>query len=181
MLPAFDRIGNLPSGIHFAEWGEFVLRYSGTARRRGVIKNERQYRITKAQAARFEAALREVSARNAASNAISILDRAQENALRSQWAELQSELTDYEDLKSGTVKTFRAQTFDEIPTALIRARIATGMSQRDLAIKLGIKEQQVQRYEATEYAAASFDRIRSIIRVLGINVREEISLGGRNV
>ena len=42
MLPTFDRIGNLPPGIHFAEWGEFVLRYSGTARRRRLLVGLRQ-------------------------------------------------------------------------------------------------------------------------------------------
>ncbi len=32
---------------------------------------------------------------------------------------------------------------------LVQARIASGMSQTDLAERLGMKPQQVQRYEAT--------------------------------
>ncbi len=73
-----------------------------------MIKNERQYRSTKAQAARFEKALREVSARNAASASPSILDRAQENALRSQLADLQAEVSDYEALRLGAITTSQA-------------------------------------------------------------------------
>ncbi len=33
MLPPFDSSGNLPSGIHLAEWSEFVARYGTTPRR----------------------------------------------------------------------------------------------------------------------------------------------------
>ena len=143
-----------------------------------MIKNERQYRITRAQVTRFENAIVELASRQTATT--SILDRAQVDALRSQLADLQNELVEYEALKSGKVTTFVADSFDALPSALIRARIATGMSQKDLAAKLGVKEQQVQKYEATDYASASFDRLRSIIRVLGVQVREEISIIGRH-
>ena len=33
-----------------------------------------------------------------------------------------------------------------LPIELIRARIAKGLTQKDLARKLGLKEQQIQRY-----------------------------------
>jgi ribosome-binding protein aMBF1 (putative translation factor) len=144
-----------------------------------MIKNERQLRITKAQVARFESALRELVARNAAMGRPSVLDVAQENALRSQLEDLQAEVSEYEALKAGKVTTFRADTFGDLPAALIRARIAAGMTQKELAARLGVKEQQVQRYEATDYASASFDRIALIVRVLGVTVREEISLTGQ--
>jgi ribosome-binding protein aMBF1 (putative translation factor) len=142
-----------------------------------MIKNERQYRITKSQIARFKSALADVAARNASSRqAATLLEIAQEDALRSQLSDLLAEVAEYEALRSGKVRRFQAETIDEIPAALIRARIATGMSQRDLAAKLGLKEQQVQRYEATAYASASFDRLRAIVNVLGVKVREDFSL-----
>ena len=50
---------------------------------------------------------------------------------------------------------------------LIRARIAQGLSQKSLAGRLGLKEQQIQRYEASEYASASLARIRSVAEVWG--------------
>ena len=144
-----------------------------------MIKNERQYRITKAQAVRFEQTLRETSKRNAAIAPPSVLDRAQEEALASQLADLRTEVSEYEALRSGQVTSFQADTFGELPAALIKARIATGMSQKDLAAQLGVKEQQVQKYEATDYASASFKRLSAIICVLGVKVREEISLTER--
>ena len=55
----------------------------------------------------------------------------------------------------------------ELPTVLIKARIAQGLSQKDLAERLGLQEQQIQRYEATEYASASLTRIKEVVSALG--------------
>ncbi|MBM4258372.1 MAG: helix-turn-helix transcriptional regulator [Deltaproteobacteria bacterium] len=41
-------------------------------------------------------------------------------------------------------------SLEELPKTLIQARIAGGLSQEDLATTLGLKPQQIQRYEATE-------------------------------
>jgi HTH-type transcriptional regulator / antitoxin HipB len=34
------------------------------------------------------------------------------------------------------------------------------MTQKDLAEKIGVQEQQIQRYEANHYGSDSFDRLR---------------------
>ena len=59
----------------------------------------------------------------------------------------------------------RLSAVGEIPRMLIKARIAKGLSQKELAERLGLKEQQIQRYEATEYATASLARIREVAAV----------------
>ena len=66
--------------------------------------------------------------------------------------------------------------FDELPQALVRRKIAMGLSQKDLADRLGMKEQQLQRYEATDYQSASMARLREIVDALGVSVREEVFL-----
>ena len=55
----------------------------------------------------------------------------------------------------------------ELPSVLIKARIAQGLSQKDLAERLGLQEQQIQRYEATDYASASLTRIKEVVSALG--------------
>jgi len=50
------------------------------------------------------------------------------------------------------------------------------LSQKDLAERLGLKEQQVQNYEATEYTSASMARVRAVIEALGVTVKEEVAL-----
>jgi len=46
------------------------------------------------------------------------------------------------------------------------ARIAAGLTQGALAEQLGLKRQQVQRYEASEYATASLATIRQIAQTI---------------
>jgi ribosome-binding protein aMBF1 (putative translation factor) len=104
------------------------------------------------------------------------LQRAQEDALRSQIADLREQLAEYETLRARKRKVLALESFEEFPRALVKARIAAGISQKELAKRLGLKEQQIQRYEATEYASASLTRVTAVIRALGLTVREEIVL-----
>ena len=143
-----------------------------------VIKNERQYRITKTQAGKFEKAIREMENAPPKNGVPSKLRQAQVDALRSQWTELQEQIKEYELLRSGKRRLLQLDSFADLPRALIQARIASGMSQEDLAERLGIKPQQVQRYEATDYLGASLSRVSEVVRVLGIQVQEHVFLPG---
>lgn len=89
-------------------------------------------------------------------------------------ADLRTELQEYESLKPGGRKIPELRSFQDLPNALIQARIASGMSQEDLARKLGLKPQQIQRYEATDYMAASLARVSEVVKALGIQLREEM-------
>jgi ribosome-binding protein aMBF1 (putative translation factor) len=131
-----------------------------------MIANERQYRITKAQAARFEAALAERDHRPAEPGEHPRLRRVELDALRGQLDDLRAQLADYDALRAGRVPAPDLADYEDLPRALIRARIAAGLTQGDLAERLGIAEQQVQRYEATEYTQASFARLREVMTAL---------------
>ena len=54
--------------------------------------------------------------------------------------------------KSGEIDVEPLLAVGRIADALISARIARGMTQRQLASLVGLKEQQIQRYEARDYA-----------------------------
>ena len=108
-----------------------------------MIKNERQYRITKAQAEKFLRALRKI--RDDTDDRYAPhprLRQLQEEALRSQLGDLEEELREYEDLKEGRFAFEKLKGISELPKLLIRARIASGLTQRDLAGRLELKEQQ---------------------------------------
>ncbi len=137
-----------------------------------MIKNERQYRITKAQADKFAEAISR--AEKVPSSANPLMVKASREALESQLADLHTDIEEYERLRSGNVHLVEAESFQELPTALIRARIAAGLSQKDLGERLDMKEQQVQRYEATDYAGASFSTLAAIVKALGVSMREDI-------
>jgi hypothetical protein len=143
-----------------------------------MIKNERQYRITRTQARKFHEALRTLEDRTDHSMP-EILHRAQIDAIRSQLRDLEAEIADYEGTAQGTPVVFDLTSLDALPEALIRARIAARLTQRELADRLGLKEQQIQRYEATNYATADLQRIGEVIDALGIEISERVVLPGR--
>lgn len=141
-----------------------------------MIKNEREYRITKAQTAKFEQALSQLSAQEEGAGLHPLVQKAQRDAVQSQLEELKEDLEEYETLRSGGCSVLSLDSLEEIPKALIRARIAAGLTQRELAGRLGLKEQQIQRYEATEYASADLARLNEVARALGVQMREDVFL-----
>jgi ribosome-binding protein aMBF1 (putative translation factor) len=141
-----------------------------------MIKNEKQYRITKAQIRRFQDALDELAGQVRPSNISPRLWEAQRQAAQSQIGELQEQVEAYERLQLGKSKAVVLEAVEDIPRALIRARIASGMTQEGLARRLGLKPQQVQRYEATEYDSASFARICKVVQALGLSIPKAVRL-----
>ena len=141
-----------------------------------MIKNERQYRISKNQALRFSQTLESLRRRSKDSmeGTHPLIAKAQEDALRSQMADLEEELSEYESLRAGNFELRDLKVVSELPTALIKARIAQGLSQRDLAERLKLKEQQIQRYEATDYASASLARIKRVVTALGVDAGDPV-------
>jgi HTH-type transcriptional regulator / antitoxin HipB len=88
--------------------------------------------------------------------------------------QLKQELADYEQFKSGHIMTFVLGSLNDLPMTLIKARITAGMTQKELADKIGVQEQQIQRYEANHYNSASFDRLRSIASALNIEITQAV-------
>lgn len=142
-----------------------------------MITNEKQLRSTRSIIDRFKKALLEL-APDAGSPSGSELGEMQREALSSQIEELEEDVRLYERLRSGRLTEFTAENLGELPTILIQARIARGLSQKDLANYLGLKEQQIQRYEAERYRSASLDRLIEVSDALGVQIRKRAELVG---
>lgn len=138
-----------------------------------MIKNDRQYRITKARAGEFEEALRLASGADAGSDR-SLFHRVQREAIEGQLSDLREELDQYDLLKDGKITSLEIASLAQLPETLIKGRIMRGWTQKDLADKLGLKEQQIQRYESDEYATASLEKISQVAGVLGLELDKAI-------
>jgi uncharacterized protein len=57
----------------------------------------------------------------------------------------------------------------DIGSQLVAARLARGMSQRTLGELLGVKQQQIARWEACAYRSASFERVAAVAEKLGVD------------
>ena len=139
-----------------------------------MITNERQYRITRRWLERFEQARSGIDADEG-----KLHPRARQalhDQYDSQIEELRAQLAEYEALRRGEVGVLEINSLRELPEALIRARAAVGMSQEALAQRLGLKKQQLQRYEATRYAGVSLERLQAVADALGVTIREYVVL-----
>ena len=142
-----------------------------------MITNDRQYKITKAQIENFQQSLAEVD--YASSNSKNIhpkLFEVQKNAIESQLNDLMFVVQEYEDLKAGKIAIAEVNSIKELPISLIKSRIANGMTQADLAEKVGVKMQQIQRYESEFYETASIKTLIKIAEQLNIKVNADVQI-----
>lgn len=135
-----------------------------------MILSDRQYSLTRAELAKLKHGLE--AGPQGAKDTEDWVANLHGDALRSQIAEMEADLADYELLKSGKVSLTENASLSELPKALVQARIAQGLSQTDLAEKLKLKPQQIQRYEATGYMGASLARLIALADVLGVKISE---------
>ena len=125
-----------------------------------MIKNEKQYKITKMEIKDFAQSI-SILKQKIDKNPDPFLE-LERDALLGQAFDLQRELEEYEDLKAGNIPILEFANIEDLPKTLIKSRIALGLSQKDLAGKIGLHEQQIQRYEHTDYESASYTRLGEI-------------------
>jgi HTH-type transcriptional regulator / antitoxin HigA len=134
-----------------------------------MITNEVQYRATKAHLERFEQASTNLATK---ADKRSKLEQLELDAVNAQADDLRAEIVEYERLRSGVQISFVAASLAELATVLVKARIARGWTQRQLAECLGMAEQQIQRYEANDYRSTSLARLCDIADALGVRVEQ---------
>ena len=135
-----------------------------------MIKNKRQYQITLKQYKAFSDSIAELKAEMSKddSEAEKMKRELLYDALISQRADLGYDMDEYQRLKGK--KELKLDSLSGLPSALIQARIAAGFTQKELAKRTGLKEQQIQRYEANDYAPANLERLQLIADALGVTI-----------
>ena len=86
--------------------------------------------------------------------------------------QLREEVEHYENLKRG--KFPNLQNLKGLGVLLVSLRIASGMSQRDLAAKLEVHESQVSRDERNEYHGITVERAIKILEALGARLQTTV-------
>ncbi|MBM4040574.1 MAG: helix-turn-helix transcriptional regulator [Planctomycetes bacterium] len=145
-----------------------------------MIENERQRHATLAQIERLKGALE--TSRRAEGKMDDRIYHAMIVGIQGMIEELKQELRGYEELQRAA--SLHLGSAEHLPEALIKARIARGYTQKDLAERLGLQPQQIQRYEAKRYRSVSFKRLIEIMRALDLRLEADIPLrptpgGGR--
>ena len=131
-----------------------------------MIKNEKQFKVSKKKLAELEH--------------LTVLKKSktkpkskEEGALNSLFQiinSLKEEIRQYENLKKRGIPLRRKVTVAQLPSILIEHKIARGLTQKQYSEILGIKEQQLQRYEAENYSSVSFGRLLDYLQKAKIKV-----------
>jgi DNA-binding transcriptional regulator YiaG len=133
------------------------------------IKNTRQLAASKAWLADFQNSLKE--ARKKPKDLHPRFRKAELDGIRSQIEELESEIREYEDLQEKTPEQIVLASVEDLPETMVRMRIVRGLTQEQLAERLGIKPQQVQKWEAGAYRRATYSRILQVAKALEFDIQ----------
>jgi HTH-type transcriptional regulator/antitoxin HigA len=128
-----------------------------------MIKSDAQRERTVAQIGGFRRALGQVTAEMSGKRAATVAASYQ-----SMIRQLEDELREYDGLKRGKVTLPKVERLDRIAPFIVRVRIAKGISQTELARRLGVPKQVVSRYEESDYQTASVVKLQEILDALGI-------------
>lgn len=131
-----------------------------------MIKNDKQYQVTRNRLKEFKESISPLEEQMLDPR----LKELQLSAMRSQIEDFEYEIREYEMLKEGKTKYIIVDNLANLYKALIKARIAKQWTQADLGKVLSLKEQQIQRYEMSNYSTASLSRVIEVANVLGIDM-----------
>ncbi|MBS2009635.1 MAG: helix-turn-helix transcriptional regulator [Cyanobacteria bacterium SZAS TMP-1] len=133
-----------------------------------MMKTEKEYEAAKVQLSKlnelYEAQLKDLKSKG--------LTAAQaQDSLSSSWTyarQCQEEIDLYEKLKKGELPPMKH--FSTKGKYFVAARIAKGMTQRELADKLGVRESAVSRDERNEYHGMSVEKMERLADALGVKI-----------
>ena len=134
-----------------------------------MILSDQEYEFSLVQLGKFKDAVAEAEKRTT--------DRpwfhdAEVNGMKSLISDLEKDTLHYPLLKSGEKIPQKVHSFESLPTALIETRIASGLSQADLAEQMGVTVREVQRLEDSEYTQADLGTIIRVANMLGVLVED---------
>ncbi|MDQ5938228.1 MAG: hypothetical protein QG574_5591 [Cyanobacteriota bacterium erpe_2018_sw_21hr_WHONDRS-SW48-000092_B_bin.40] len=133
-----------------------------------MMKTEKEYELAKKQLAKldemYETQLADLKAKG-------LSEEQAKDSLSSSWTyamQCKEEVELYEKLKRGELPPM--ESFASKGKYFIAARIARGMTQRELAEKLNVKESAISRDERNEYHGISMDKMDRLAHVLNLKV-----------
>lgn len=98
--------------------------------------------------------------------------------MRSFHLQLKEEVESYERLKRGDLGELT--NLEGLGRLLVAVRIARGVTQRELARRLGVDESQVSRDERNEYHNVTVERAGRILDALGARIRAAVRMDPRS-
>ncbi|AXY76404.1 XRE family transcriptional regulator [Paraflavitalea soli] len=133
-----------------------------------MINNEKQYKISKKK---LNEIVTEIEKVKKASEQNPLRNKLILASLLNVKEELEDEISEYESLKNSNQETLAERVISELPSILTEYKIISGMTQKEFSEKLGLKEQQLQRYEADNFKGVSFKNLLKFLDSIGLEIK----------
>jgi hypothetical protein len=138
-----------------------------------MIKNQKQYEYSQELIKSFESSLSAIRERGQKKNDVWV--KIKRDSLKSHLDALKAEIAEYEHLinhNSDRPIVLKLSDIKYLPQMIIKARIAAKISQKELAQRTGLTEEQIKEYEARDYQTASFLDFLFVLDALDIQVQK---------
>jgi DNA-binding Xre family transcriptional regulator len=132
-----------------------------------MIKNEKQYKITKKK---LQVIYEEIDRIKGGREDVPSKDRLNLVSLQVFQEQLEKEILAYDLLKTKALSVLEERSIDELPELLIQFKILSGLTQKEFSQKIGMKEQQLQRYESDNFNGISFKNLLKLLHAIGLEI-----------
>jgi predicted XRE-type DNA-binding protein len=137
-----------------------------------MIKNDRQLKITKQRLNELKEGLERIG-KKYSSNKKKCEFLSKGYLLHIE--QLRNEITEYEKMKKSPLpKVLRAHDLDEISRQLVRLRLARGLTQAELAARIGCKQADVSRLEREDYQGYTIGQLKKIAANLDAEIEIDL-------
>jgi DNA-binding Xre family transcriptional regulator len=132
-----------------------------------MIKNDKQYKISRKKLNNIDLLIDKAIA----SGQEAVGKQSTLASLKNSRSEIEQEIMAYESLKKDKQMALKERKLGDLPLLLIEYKIMLGLTQKEFSQKLGLKEQQLQRYEADNFRSVTFRNLLKFIQIIGLEVK----------
>ncbi|HEX5151747.1 MAG TPA: helix-turn-helix domain-containing protein [Parafilimonas sp.] len=132
-----------------------------------MIKNEKQYKISK----KLLGEVIEKIGNTKTEKDYNIKRKLVAESLEDFKEDIENEIREYEKLKSGKSAVLKERSLSSLPDIIVEYKIANHLTHKEFAKILGLKEQQLQRYEAESFKTVSFQNLMKFLDLINLDLK----------
>ena len=133
-----------------------------------MIRNEKQYKISRKRLADITAKLERLLPGEGEKELQNEMMRA---SLKNFKEDIEKEIEEYDALKNGKQPRLKERSISELPNLIIEYKIANNLTHKEFSKTLGLKEEQLQRYESEGFKSVSFQNLIKFINIIDLDLK----------
>jgi predicted XRE-type DNA-binding protein len=133
-----------------------------------MIKNEKQYKISKRKFNELNEQIDKIK-KNIEKNPLR--NKLILASLNSSKNEIENDILLYESLKKSKEGILKERFISELPSVITEYKIVSGLTQKQFSEMLGLKEQQLQRYEKESFKGVTFKNLLKFLDLIGLEIK----------